>query len=126
MDKKSYENILVYDAAGKTPYSVKPLCIIFDKVDEFIRKYDRSKNLAPFHSDERYEKNFYKVLIKFFIKSPVCNCFHDVLMVSIDTKSIANLNSYMLIIVVLLLEIIKWIIIKYKSFLSRRKDEYKV
>ena len=40
LDEKSYENILIYNVAYKTPYGAKPLRIILDKVDEYIRKYD--------------------------------------------------------------------------------------
>ena len=40
LDEKSYENILIYNVAYKRPYGAKPLRIILDKVDEYIRKYD--------------------------------------------------------------------------------------
>ena len=40
LDEKSYENILIYNVAYKIPYGAKPLRIILDKVDEYIRKYD--------------------------------------------------------------------------------------
>ena len=40
LDEKSYENILIYNVAYKTTYGAKPLRIILDKVDEYIRKYD--------------------------------------------------------------------------------------
>ena len=43
MDKKSYGNILIYDVAYKTTYSAKLLHIIFDMVDGYVRKYDRTK-----------------------------------------------------------------------------------
>ena len=39
VDEKSNENILIYDVLYKTPYGAKPICIIFDKVDGYIRKY---------------------------------------------------------------------------------------
>ena len=32
--------VLIYDAAYKTPYNATSLCIIFDKVNGYIRKYD--------------------------------------------------------------------------------------
>ena len=58
LDEKSYENFLIYDVAYKTPYSAKPLRIIFDEVNGHIRKYDSTKYLGLFHSDERYERIF--------------------------------------------------------------------
>ena len=39
----------------------KALCIIFDKVDGYIRKYDRTKILGLFHSNEKLEKVFDKI-----------------------------------------------------------------
>ena len=40
---------------------VKPLHIIFDKVDGYIGKYGRTKYLGLFHSDEKYEKIFDRI-----------------------------------------------------------------
>ena len=37
--------ILIDEVAYKTPFVAKPLRIIFDKVDGYIRKYDKSKTL---------------------------------------------------------------------------------
>ena len=42
----------------------KPLCVIFDKVDEYIRKYDRTEFLRFFHSDEKYEIIFDRIRYK--------------------------------------------------------------
>ena len=55
LNKKSYKNVLSYDLAYKTSYGSKPLHIIFDKVDSSLGKYDETKYLALFHSDEKYE-----------------------------------------------------------------------
>ena len=35
----------------KTLYGAKPLCIIFDRVDGYIRKCDGTKYLVLFHFD---------------------------------------------------------------------------
>ena len=40
IDKKSHENILIYDISYKTLIGSKPLRIRFDKIDGFIRIYD--------------------------------------------------------------------------------------
>ena len=45
MDGKSYENILVYDVSYKTLIGAKPLGIIFDNVDGFIRVNIETKYL---------------------------------------------------------------------------------
>ena len=55
LDEKSYENLSINDVAYKTLYGAKPLRIIFDMVDGYIRKYDKTKYLSLFHSGEKYE-----------------------------------------------------------------------
>ena len=57
-DEKCYWNFLIYDVTYKTPYSEKPLHIIFDEVHAYIKKDHRTKNLALFYSDEKYERTF--------------------------------------------------------------------
>ena len=51
LDEKSYETFLIYDVALKTSYGAKSLNIVFDKVDEYIKRYDETKYVALFHSD---------------------------------------------------------------------------
>ena len=43
IDQKSYETILIYDVAYKNPYGVKPVRIIFYKVDGYIIKYAKTR-----------------------------------------------------------------------------------
>ena len=40
LDEKSNENVLIYDVSYKTFIGAKPLRIMFDKVNRFIRVYD--------------------------------------------------------------------------------------
>ena len=40
----------------KAPHGVKPLHLIFDKVDKYIRKYDSNEYITVFHSDEKFEE----------------------------------------------------------------------
>ena len=51
INEKPYEIILFYNVAYKTLYGAKPLRVIFDKVDGYIRKYDSTKYLGLFHSN---------------------------------------------------------------------------
>ena len=44
-NKKPYENILIYVISHKTLIDPKPLRIRFNKIDGFIRIYDRARNL---------------------------------------------------------------------------------
>ena len=48
IDKKSYENILIYDIPYKTLIGSKPLRVRFDKTDGIIRIYDRTRYLTLF------------------------------------------------------------------------------
>ena len=47
--------------AYKTQYAAKPLHIIFDKVDGYIRKYDSTKYIELFYSDEKHERMFDRI-----------------------------------------------------------------
>ena len=40
-----------------------PLRIISDKIDGFIRKYDRTKYLRLFHSNKKYERIWIELYI---------------------------------------------------------------
>ena len=48
IDRKSHENILIYDILYKTLIESKPLSIRFDKIDGFIRPYDGTWYLTLF------------------------------------------------------------------------------
>ena len=51
-DEKFYESIFIYSVLYKALIGAKPLRIRFDKVDEFIRVYDRTRYLALFGPEE--------------------------------------------------------------------------
>ena len=57
-----------YDAAYKTPYGATPLRIIFNKVDGYTKKYDKTKYLALFHS-KRFERIFDRIRYLIMLKS---------------------------------------------------------
>ena len=46
MDEKSYENVLIYDILYKTLIRAKPLRVMLDKVDVFIRDYDGTEYIV--------------------------------------------------------------------------------
>ena len=58
--EKSYKNILIYDVSHKSLIGTKPLRIILDKVDGFIRDYDGTKYLVLF-GPEKYDVIFDKI-----------------------------------------------------------------
>ena len=47
---KNHIKILIYDVLYKTFIDTKPLHIMFDKVDDFIRDYDETKYLNAFRT----------------------------------------------------------------------------
>ena len=67
IDKKSCENILIYDISYKTVIGSKPLRIRFNKIDGIIKIYDRSRYLTLFGTkiyDTIYDKIRYLISIK--------------------------------------------------------------
>lgn len=60
---------MIYDTVYKTSYAVKALRIIFDKIDGYIKKYDKNKYLALFHSNETYERMLNKIRCFIMLKS---------------------------------------------------------
>ena len=48
LDEKSYEKILVYNISYKSLVDAKPLHIMLDKIDGFIRVYDWTRYLVLF------------------------------------------------------------------------------
>ena len=64
LDEKSYKNILIYEVLHKTFIFAESLCIIFDKVNVFIRDYGETKYLVLFET-EKYDAIFQR--IRYFI-----------------------------------------------------------
>ena len=60
LDEKSYQNTLIYDISYKIFIGAKPLCIIFNKVDGFVKVYDETGYLALF-GPEKYD-SIYEVV----------------------------------------------------------------
>ena len=53
IDKKSQENILVYNILYKSVIDYKPLRYRFEKINEFIKVYDETRYLALLGSEKR-------------------------------------------------------------------------
>ena len=52
LDKKSNENILIYDISYRTLIGAKSLCIRFDKADGVIKVYNGTRYLMLFGSEK--------------------------------------------------------------------------
>ena len=75
IDKKSHEDILIYDISYKTLIVSKPLHIRLDKTDGFIRIYDGTRSLTLFGSenyDAIYDKIRYLITLKIYSFSLFC------------------------------------------------------
>ena len=66
--QKSYENILIYEVSFKNFIGAKPLRIIFDKVNGFVRDYDGIKYLVLFGL-EKYDAIFDRIIYLIGLKS---------------------------------------------------------
>ena len=65
-----WEIILIYDTAYKIPYNAKPLCNIFNKVDGYITKNDKTKNLVLFRP-KKFETMLDRIRHVILLKSNV-------------------------------------------------------
>ena len=60
INEKSHEKILIYNFSHKTLIGTNSLRIRFDKVDGFIRIYDRTRYLTLFGS-EKYDAIYIRI-----------------------------------------------------------------
>ena len=108
MDKKIYEN---YHTAHKTTFGVKPLGIIFEKVDRYIRKHNRNKYLVLFPSNENYEIVFDRNIYFTMLKSNILDvCFHKYMEIKTNSDDALPLGKTLNISDAVIL--IKYILIK--------------
>ena len=75
LNEKSCKTFLIY-VAYKTRYGVKLLYIIFEKVDGYIRKFDGTKYLAFFHSNEKYKRIFAKLRYLIMLKNNISDVYY--------------------------------------------------
>ena len=74
MEEKSYENVLVYDISYKILIVGKPLRIRCDKVNGFIRVYDKTRYLALFNL-EKYNVIYVRIRYLIGLKSSITYVF---------------------------------------------------
>ena len=74
LDKKSYASILTYDVLYKTLAGAKPLQIMFDNINGFIRDYDGTKCLALFCL-EKYVAIYNRIRYRTELKSSITYFF---------------------------------------------------
>ena len=115
IDKKSYENILIYVISYKTLIDWKPLRIRFDKIDGFFRIYNETRYLTLFGS-EKYDAIYHR--IRYFINLKSCftyNFPYYFAKIKVD--------FYNFLPIVKLLSLCK-VIIHIKSVLNKDKNHF--
>ena len=73
LDKKSYENISVYNTLYKSPTGRKPLRIRFDKIDGFITSLDGKTKYLMFFDYGLFNKICEKIKYLISTKSSIAN-----------------------------------------------------
>ena len=73
IDKKSHENILIYEISCKTLICPKPVCTRFEKIDGFIRTYDGTRYLTLFCS-KKYDAISDRIRYLISLKSGITCC----------------------------------------------------
>ena len=82
---KSYKNILIYDVFYKTLIGKKPLSIMFNKVDGFIRDCDATKWLVLF-GFEKYNATYDRFRYIIQLKNGITYVFsYNYAKIKIDT-----------------------------------------
>ena len=74
LHEKSYENIFLYEISYKTLFGSKPMCIRFDKIDEYIRGYDGIRYLTLFGT-EKYDAIYNRIRYLISQKSGITFAF---------------------------------------------------
>ena len=119
MDGKSYEDILIYDISYQTLNDSKPLqfCnwkpIRFEKIDGFMRIYDKTRHLTLFGSEE-YEAIYNRIRYLISQKSGITYIF---------SHYFAKVDSYDHLPVEKILTLHD-VIIHIKSVLNKDKNHY--
>ena len=103
-DEKSYKNILSYNISYKSLNDYKPLRIRVDKIDVFIKVYDRTGYLVLFGSekyDSIYDRIRYLISVKSDITSIISHNYATTNVYSYDSlrleKTVTFLNVIILV-----------------------------
>ena len=85
LDERSYKNILIYGILCKNLIGAKPLRIMFNKVDEFIRVYYGTRYLVLF-GPEKYDAIYNRIKYVISQKNGITFVFsHNYAKIKIDS-----------------------------------------
>ena len=92
LDERSYKNILIYGILCKNLIGAKPLRIMFNKVDEFIRVYDGTRYLVLF-GPEKYDAIYNRIKYVISQKNGITFVFsHNYAKIKIDSYDFSPLE----------------------------------
>ena len=115
LDEKSYETIMIYDVLYKTLIGAKPLRIMFNKVDGFIRDYDGTKYLVLF-GPEKYNTIYDRIRYLIGLKNRITYTFsHNYAKLKFDSDDDLPLEETFTL---------HNVIIIIKSVFSKNKNHY--
>ena len=115
VDKKSYENILVYNISYKCLIYSKPLRIRFDKIDGLIRVYDGTRYLVLLGS-EKHDPVYNRIRYLISVKSGITYIIsHNYANIRVDSHNSLPLEKAITL---------RNIIILVKSVWKKDKNNY--
>ena len=95
LDERSYKNILIYGILCKNVIGAKPLRIMFNKVDEFIRVYDGTRYLVLF-GPEKYDAIYNRIKYVISQKNGITFVFsHNYAKIKIDSYDFSPLEYWL-------------------------------
>ena len=95
LDERSYKNILIYGILCKNLIGAKPLRIMFNKVDEFIRVYDGTTYLVLF-GPEKYDAIYNRIKYVISQKNGITFVFsHNYAKIKIDSCDFSPLEYWL-------------------------------
>ena len=115
INKKSHENILIYEISHKTLINPKPLRIKFYKIDGFIRIYHGTRYLTLFGSEKNYaiyDKIRYLISLKSCFIYIFSHCFEKFKIDSYDSLPVEKILTLHNVIMLI------------KSVLNKDKNHY--
>ena len=102
IDEKSYKNILKYNISYKSLNDYKPLRIRVDKIDVFIKVYDRTGYLVLFGSekyDSIYDRIRYLISVKSDITSIISHNYATTNVYSYDSLRLERTVTFLNVII---------------------------
>ena len=94
IDKKSHENILIYDISYQTSICLKHLQIKFDKINGIIKIYNKTRYLTLLDT-EKYDTVYKKIRYLISLKGGITyTIFHNFGIMKVDSLDSLPIEKY--------------------------------